>query len=619
MTTLTALARPATLFRAGSPRRGFLLGFLGTLIVGFMLLAAVSIGVSVTNAGRIMPGVRIGGVEVGGLERAAASERLTADLPSLTAGSLSVRIGDEAVDVPLAQLGRSWDTDSMLDAAYGVARSGNLVADAVARLRVLVVASDVPATMALESEAALDSVVADLAARVSAEARDASVTYEAGEGFVVREGTAGVALDEAELRSALASAAATQTPEGIEVAPQLTEPEITTREAEIAARKANRMADQSLGLRAGGESYALKPAKLASLLTFSLAADGSYEPVIDEERLADLVKPLARKVRTEPQNASFTWGAGGVTGVVPAVEGRKLDVAGSVGRIAATLRDRGNAVVRRSIPLAIVANAPALTTQAAEAAAPKMQRLNTWTTYYVPGEGNFWNANIHIPAWDLDGKVIAPGEWFEFWQGIGPVTLARGYGYGGAIIGGRSVPNGALAGGICSTSTTLFNAAMRSGLEIGERTNHSYYIERYPMGLDATVLKTDTWETDMTFRNDTENPIVIRSYTGNGWVRFDIWGVPDGRTVRLSAPTTWGHGTAVWTTVVNRNLAPGTSRIVEYPHNGFNSSVTRWVYDANGTVLHEDTWVSHYRTVNGITEVGPRSSSDDADGDAADT
>ena len=108
------------------------------------------------------------------------------------------------------------------------------------------------------------------------------------------------------------------------------------------------------------------------------------------------------------------------------------------------------------------------------------------------GEGNFWNANIHIPAWDLDGKVIAPGEWFEFWQGIGPVTLERGYGYGGAIIGGRSVPNGALAGGICSTSTTLFNAAMRAGLEIGQRENHSYYIDRYPMGLDATVFKTDS-------------------------------------------------------------------------------------------------------------------------------
>jgi vancomycin resistance protein YoaR len=107
--------------------------------------------------------------------------------------------------------------------------------------------------------------------------------------------------------------------------------------------------------------------------------------------------------------------------------------------------------------------------------------------HYVPGDGNGYGANISIGAWDLDGYNIAPGEWFSFWGGIGPVTVERGYRYGGAIINGRSVAQGALAGGICSTSTTLFNAAMRFGLEIGDRTAHYYYIDRYPTGLDATV------------------------------------------------------------------------------------------------------------------------------------
>jgi len=167
------------------------------------------------------------------------------------------------------------------------------------------------------------------------------------------------------------------------------------------------------------------------------------------------------------------------------------------------------------------------------------------------------------------------------------------------------VANGAIAGGICSTSTTLFNAAMRAGLEIGDRTNHSYYIERYPVGLDATVLKTDTWATDMTFRNDTAYPVVIRSYTGSGFVRFDIWGVPDGRTVGLTKPITSNHRQAKETTVVNASLKPGTRKRVEYMHNGFDAVVTRTVRDADGAVLHSDTWTSHYRTINGITEVGP--------------
>ena len=607
MTTLTALARPATLLHAGSPRRGFLVGFFATLVLGFALLAAASIGVSVVNAGRIMPGVRTGGVEVGGLDRAAAASRLEAQLPSLTAGSVEVTIGDESVAVPVSELGRRYEIDAMLSDAYGVARSGDLVADAIARLRVLAVPSSVPSSAGSDG-AAVDVVVADLVARFAATASDATITYGPDGRFVVEAGVVGVALDREELRAALltATGGSPGAPASVAIEPQLTEPAITTRAAELAARQANRIVAEPLILRGAGESFRLRPAALASLVGFTTLPDGTYGPTVDEAGLTKLVKPFGARVRTEPQNAAFTWGAAGITGVVPAVEGRKLDVAASVARIGEALRERGRAAVIRAIPLTIVASAPALSTRAAEAAAPKMQRLNTWTTNYVPGEANFWNANIHIPAWDLDGKVVAPGEWFEFWQGIGPVTLSRGYGYGGAIINGRSQPTGALAGGICSTSTTLFNAVMRSGLEIGERTNHSYYIERYPVGLDATVLKTDTWETDMTFRNDTANPIVIRSYTGNGWVRFDVWGVPDGRTVSLSDPVTSGHRSAVWTTVVNPNLAPGSSRIVEYPHDGFYAIVTRWVRDRDGNLLHENVWHSPYRTVNGITEVGPR-------------
>jgi vancomycin resistance protein YoaR len=287
------------------------------------------------------------------------------------------------------------------------------------------------------------------------------------------------------------------------------------------------------------------------------------------------------------------------------VEGRALDVEGSAQSVVEALKERAGGSLRPVASLALVTTQPALSTETAEAAVSKMRRIGTWTTYYAPGEANYWNKNIHIPAWDIDKLVIAPGEWFDFWDDIGPISTARGYGYGGAIIGGRSVPTGALAGGICSTSTTIFNAAMRAGLEIGDRTNHYYYISRYPTGLDATVFQTETYEVNMTFRNDTTNPIIIRSYTGNGWVRFDVWGVPDGRTVTLSAPVTSNHRSARETTVVNTSLAPGTSKRVEYPHDGFDSVVTRWVRDASGNVIWENTWFSAYRPVNGITEVGP--------------
>ena len=64
---------------------------------------------------------------------------------------------------------------------------------------------------------------------------------------------------------------------------------------------------------------------------------------------------------------------------------------------------------------------------------------------------------------------MAPGAKFNFWKSVGEVSLAKGYKLGGAIINGHSVEGKTIGGGICSTSTTLFNAALRAGFDMGAR------------------------------------------------------------------------------------------------------------------------------------------------------
>ena len=165
--------------------------------------------------------------------------------------------------------------------------------------------------------------------------------------------------------------------------------------------------------------------------------------------------------------------------------------------------------------LAVNVTEPALTTLRPQRSARRCSwsRAGQRTTCRAR---NGWGNNINIPARDIDGRNLAPGELFSFWGSIGPVTPERGFMYGGVIINGRSVKGGAIGGGICSTSTTIFNAALRMGLEMGIRMNHYYYIDRYPDGLDATVYMDDSYVQDMTFRNDTDNPIVIRGFGGSG-------------------------------------------------------------------------------------------------------
>ena len=235
-------------------------------------------------------------------------------------------------------------------------------------------------------------------------------------------------------------------------------------------------------------------------------------------------------------------------------------------------------------------------------------KLSTWTTYFVPSSHNGYGANIWVPARIFDHMEIRPGQRFDFWTALGPVTWERGFRLGGAIVNGRSQEGVAMGGGICAASTTLFNVAVRAGLTINVRYPHTYYITRYPIGLDATVSKSaGGGGQTMAFTNDTPNPIEIRGYalkTGKTGVRFELWGLPTGRTVTFTKPTIRNYHHAVTYYVHTSALRDGTYRRIEYTVDGFDAWVTRWVRDAASKVIHHETYVSHYRTINGTVLVG---------------
>jgi vancomycin resistance protein YoaR len=244
--------------------------------------------------------------------------------------------------------------------------------------------------------------------------------------------------------------------------------------------------------------------------------------------------------------------------------------------------------------------APAVSTEEATASAPLVSRIGTWTTYYTAGPRNGNSANIVVPARRLDGQVVRPGQTFEFWGALGEVSFRTGYKLGAAIIGGRTVQDRALAGGICAVSTTLFNAAARAGLEILSRRPHYYYISRYPLGLDATVSDAIT----MRFRNDTDHAILIKASASGSFVRFDLWSIPNGRTVTWSKPSVSNVVPGRDSEQLTSTLPPGVRERTEYPVDGMDVSVTRTVRSASGTVIHRDTFVSHYKRMIGVVLVG---------------
>ncbi|MBX3112770.1 MAG: VanW family protein [Fimbriimonadaceae bacterium] len=116
----------------------------------------------------------------------------------------------------------------------------------------------------------------------------------------------------------------------------------------------------------------------------------------------------------------------------------------------------------------------------------------------------------------LDGAVVPPGAVFSFNETIGPWTQDRGYRKAPVSFGGMLVD--AFGGGVCQTSTTLFNAALLAGMVIVERHSHYHAPDYVPAGRDAAVAHPNI---DLKFRNPYKRAVTIRG-TAQGSV-LRVW------------------------------------------------------------------------------------------------
>ena len=205
-----------------------------------------------------------------------------------------------------------------------------------------------------------------------------------------------------------------------------------------------------------------------------------------------------------------------------------------------------------------------------------MTLLGSWTTHYIPSPLNGFGANIAVPAQRINDTVVQPGGTVNFIAEIGPFTMQPPYKMGGALRNG-TIKTNILGGGMCSSVTTMFDAAARAGLTIVERHAHSLYISRYPVGLDATVWGTRTRGQNLVFVNDTGHDIVIKGWAARRKITIEVWGTNDGRTTTFSEPIIENKVEAQMYYEYTDELAAGKKESVNDNYDGFRASVTRTV------------------------------------------
>lgn len=593
----------------GTRRLRFFAAFLAGLIAVMALGAGALYAYDRQYEGRILPGVRVGLVDISGLTPAAARSQLAAAYTDLGKGELVLTSPRGSTTISYADLGRRVDAEGIVAEAAAIGRAGGpldrVIGSARTAFRGVVVQPRV-----VFDEKELATRVRDAAERLDVDAVDALVTTTKT-GFEVSPGQEGQTADPTGPYAAAATALSSlDAPARVEVAIPVTPtaPRISTDEA-LAAKASAELIATDIDLTDGSDRWTIKGSTIRSWLRIAPTVDGGYVPVPDVAKIKAAVTVISAKVLRKPLNAAFLVGKGSkVFGVTAGHNGRKLDVAATTSLLTRTLLDRAANVPTAQIAAAVGVTRPALTTEEAQKAAPLMKRISTWTTYFFITERNHFGANIWLPAQFINGTVVAPGQTFDFWKTVGPVTSARGFGKGGAIINGQTDPQGAIGGGICSNSTTLFNAALRAGMDMKSRRSHFYYIDRYPLGLDATVFISGGGSVQtMSWRNDTKYPILIRGIRtrsgSKGFVRYDLYSVPNGRKVVIGNPTVKNFSKAWDSVQKTSSMKTGTSKRIESPVDGKDVWRTVSVYQ-DGKLIRQRTYFSHYSRITGVVLVG---------------
>lgn len=135
--------------------------------------------------------------------------------------------------------------------------------------------------------------------------------------------------------------------------------------------------------------------------------------------------------------------------------------------------------------------------------------------------------NIIIAARELNETLVRSGETFSFNSTIGPRIAKKGYKEAPVYLNGKLVPD--WGGGVCQVSSTLYNAALLSDMDIVERTSHYQPPGYVPLGQDATVADN---QLDLKFVNTSSSSIFITSEVYGNQITVQIWGkgtenVPD--------------------------------------------------------------------------------------------
>ncbi len=590
--------------------------FLFPLLGAALLVGAGVLGVVYFEnnyADRVYPNVVVGGVNLGGMTVSEARLVLESAFPYANQPAFVFRdLGTNRTwTATPAQLGVSLDASSAVAAAFGIGRSHALQGNLLEQLDVYRNGRQLPLLWVVDAQPAvrfLASITADIYRPVV----DAGLVF-ADNQLLATPSQIGRQLDAADALQQLSPLLLALGTGEVELLVLETHPRISDESVAGVLDTALKMTGRPITIFLAESAFESDPGprnltaeELAGMLVLWLdegVTPPAYRVELDQEALAAWLEPLAESLSTESTDARFVFNDTTrlLEPIQPSIPSRSLNVAATVDTILVQVTGDN-----REVPLVIEWTQPRIGEDATG------DDLGI-TELIAVGDSSFGGSsevrihNIATAASRFHGIVIPPGGEFSFNRYLGDVSEETGFEQGLIIFGGRTIQG--VGGGVCQVSTTVFRAAFNAGFPIPERWPHGYRVGYYEQdigpGMDATVFYP---QVDFRFINNSPYHLLIETYVYRNTkkLEFKFYSTGDGRTVETPEPLVANvipHPPDRYEE--NPELPTGKIEQVDWSADGADVLITRLVRRADGSILFEDRFFSHYLPWQAVYEYGP--------------
>lgn len=256
-------------------------------------------------------------------------------------------------------------------------------------------------------------------------------------------------------------------------------------------------------------------------LTKNDVADKTFEltVTVSEESVSAKVLELASTIDKEAKNATIGNAENNDVSFIKDSTGLKLDQTSLTEAMVKEINSLiSSGKTKSKVEATVEILQPTLTYDDLNGKIELISSFTTKSTNTADG-----NHNMALALASCNGSVIEAGEVWSFNACTGNSNLTSlGYRSATVIIGGKLVPG--IGGGLCQASTTIYNAAIRTNMEIVERYNHYYQSTYAAAGLDATI---DYPYLDLKLKNTTDYPMYFQCYMSGKTLYCNIYGYQD--------------------------------------------------------------------------------------------